>query len=87
MISFAAHAADADLRRGLARRVPREWHDAGVNFIFQDALCGSRNCGQGWPAWHRIGVGSDKEFTMEKIAESVGRACASGTLAYEFWHG
>lgn len=34
MISFAAHAVDADLRRGLARRVQREWHDAGANVIF-----------------------------------------------------
>ena len=86
MISFAAHAAHADLRRGLARRVPREWHDAGVNFIFQDALCGAGNCGQDERVWRSIGVGNDKKFTIKSIAVSGVRACVSGTLAYEFRH-
>ena len=56
MISFSAHAADADLRRGLARRVPREWHDAGGSVIFQAALCGSADCGLDGCVWRSIGV-------------------------------
>ncbi|MEC5211702.1 hypothetical protein RCH06_000232 [Polaromonas sp. CG_9.5] len=87
MISFSAHAANADLRRGLALRVPRGSHDAGVNFIFQDALCRSENCGQDGRVWRSSAVGNDKEFTIKKIAVSAGRAFVSGTLAYEFWHG
>ena len=51
MISFASHAVHADLRQGLVYGVNGAMLAVNVIF-FQDAPCGSRNCGQDWRGWH-----------------------------------